>query len=29
MRKEQFVFKDACGGDWFSNKGFAYAVLNV
>lgn len=29
VRKEQFVFKDACGGDWFSNKGFAYTVLNV
>ncbi|RPK55586.1 Phospholipase C precursor [Streptomyces sp. ADI96-02] len=29
VRKEQYVFKDACGGDWFSNKGFAYAVLNV
>lgn len=29
VRKEQFVFKDACGGDWFSNKGFAYAVLDV
>ncbi len=29
MRKEQFVYKDACGGDWFSNKGFAYTVLNV
>ncbi len=29
VRKEQFVYKDACGGDWFSNKGFAYTVLNV
>ncbi|MCX4965877.1 sphingomyelin phosphodiesterase [Streptomyces sp. NBC_00654] len=29
VRKEQYVFKDACGGDWFSNKGFAYAELNV
>ncbi|MFF6906659.1 sphingomyelin phosphodiesterase [Streptomyces sp. NPDC012389] len=29
IRKEQYVFKDACGGDWWSNKGFAYTVLNV
>ncbi|MGW5847387.1 sphingomyelin phosphodiesterase [Streptomyces sp. NPDC055254] len=29
VRKEQVVFKDACGADWWSNKGFAYAVLNV
>ncbi|MER7853341.1 sphingomyelin phosphodiesterase [Streptomyces bacillaris] len=29
VRKEQFVYKDACGADWWSNKGFAYAVLNV
>ncbi|MER5984519.1 sphingomyelin phosphodiesterase [Streptomyces sp. NPDC001787] len=29
VRKEQYVFKDACGGDWFSNKGFAYAELDV
>ncbi|MFJ7057534.1 sphingomyelin phosphodiesterase [Streptomyces microflavus] len=29
VRKEQYVFKDACGGDWWSNKGFAYTVLNV
>ncbi|WP_259370732.1 MULTISPECIES: sphingomyelin phosphodiesterase [Streptomyces] len=29
LRKEQHVFKDACGSDWFSNKGFAYAVLDV
>ncbi|MFI5805221.1 sphingomyelin phosphodiesterase [Streptomyces sp. NPDC051561] len=29
VRKEQFVYKQACGGDWFSNKGFAYAVLDV
>ncbi|MFF4925067.1 sphingomyelin phosphodiesterase [Kitasatospora sp. NPDC001261] len=29
LRKEQYVFKDACGSDWFSNKGFAYAVLDV
>ncbi len=29
VRKEQVVFKDACGADWWSNKGFAYVVLNV
>ncbi|WP_030672918.1 sphingomyelin phosphodiesterase [Streptomyces rimosus] len=29
IRKEQYVFKDACGSDSWSNKGFAYAVLNV
>lgn len=29
VRKEQFVYKDACGSDWFSNKGFVYAVLDV
>ncbi|MBH1935940.1 sphingomyelin phosphodiesterase [Streptomyces sp. AV19] len=29
LRKEQFVFKEACGSDRYSNKGFAYAVLNV
>ncbi|MFD7667545.1 sphingomyelin phosphodiesterase [Streptomyces sp. NPDC059788] len=29
LRKEQYVFKDACGSDSWSNKGFAYAVLNV
>ncbi|MEV5595595.1 sphingomyelin phosphodiesterase [Streptomyces sp. NPDC052496] len=29
LRKEQYVFKDACGADSWSNKGFAYAVLNV
>ncbi|MBZ4321392.1 sphingomyelin phosphodiesterase [Streptomyces huiliensis] len=29
VRKEQVVFKDACGSDKWSNKGFAYAVLNV
>ncbi|MEV4611401.1 sphingomyelin phosphodiesterase [Kitasatospora sp. NPDC049258] len=29
LRKEQYVFKDACGADWWSNKGFVYAVLNV
>ncbi len=29
VRKEQVVFKDACGADRWSNKGFAYVVLNV
>ncbi|MFI0982196.1 sphingomyelin phosphodiesterase [Streptomyces sp. NPDC021093] len=29
VRKEQFVFKEACGADWHSNKGFAYVVLDV
>ncbi len=29
LRKEQYVFPDACGSDWYSNKGFAYAVLDV
>jgi sphingomyelin phosphodiesterase len=29
LRKEQHVFKDACGADWWSNKGFAYVVLDV
>ncbi|KJY33895.1 sphingomyelin phosphodiesterase [Streptomyces katrae] len=29
VRKEQVVYKDACGSDWWSNKGFAYVVLDV
>ncbi|MEV6978995.1 sphingomyelin phosphodiesterase, partial [Kitasatospora sp. NPDC093806] len=29
LRKEQYIFKDACGADWWSNKGFVYAVLDV
>ncbi|MEV5242379.1 sphingomyelin phosphodiesterase [Streptomyces cinnamoneus] len=29
LRKEQVVFNDACGADWWSNKGFAYVVLDV
>ncbi|MFF9350518.1 sphingomyelin phosphodiesterase [Streptomyces sp. NPDC014734] len=29
VRKEQYVYKDACGSDWWSNKGFAYVELNV
>ncbi|MFD3506505.1 sphingomyelin phosphodiesterase [Nocardia sp. NPDC058666] len=26
-RKIQYVYADACGGDWFSNKGFVYVEL--
>jgi sphingomyelin phosphodiesterase len=29
VRKEQFIYKDACGSDWWSNKGFVYTELNV
>ncbi|MEV6567893.1 sphingomyelin phosphodiesterase [Streptomyces kronopolitis] len=29
VRKEQYIYKDACGSDYFSNKGFVYAVLDV
>ncbi|MFC8011588.1 sphingomyelin phosphodiesterase [Streptomyces cinereoruber] len=29
VHKEQYVYKDACGADWWSNKGFAYTVLDV
>lgn len=29
LRQEQWVYTDACGADWWSNKGFAYVVLNV
>ncbi|MEV0368983.1 sphingomyelin phosphodiesterase [Streptomyces sp. NPDC050636] len=29
LRKEQYVYKDACGADSHSNKGFVYAVLDV
>ncbi|WNI21237.1 sphingomyelin phosphodiesterase [Streptomyces sp. ITFR-16] len=29
VRQEQYVYKDACGSDWWSNKGFAYVELNV
>lgn len=29
LRKEQYVYKDACGSDRLSNKGFVYAVLDV
>ncbi|WP_428956437.1 sphingomyelin phosphodiesterase [Streptomyces sp. cg35] len=29
LHKEQYVYADACGSDWWSNKGFVYAVLDV
>ncbi|MGW0699769.1 sphingomyelin phosphodiesterase [Streptomyces sp. NPDC002867] len=29
VRKEQYVYQDACGADWYSNKGFVYTVLDV
>ncbi len=29
LHREQYVYKDACGADWWSNKGFAYVVLDV
>ncbi|GGX29617.1 sphingomyelin phosphodiesterase [Streptomyces noursei] len=29
LREEQYIYKDACGSDSFSNKGFVYAVLDV
>ncbi|MFI1302223.1 sphingomyelin phosphodiesterase [Streptomyces sioyaensis] len=29
VHKEQYIYKDACGADYFSNKGFVYAVLDV
>ncbi|REK91771.1 sphingomyelin phosphodiesterase [Streptomyces inhibens] len=29
LRKEQYIYKDACGADSLSNKGFVYAVLDV
>lgn len=29
VHKEQYVYQDACGSDWWSNKGFVYAVLDV
>lgn len=29
VRQEQHIYKDACGSDWWSAKGFAYAELNV
>ncbi|MEV5481283.1 MULTISPECIES: sphingomyelin phosphodiesterase [Streptomyces] len=29
VHKEQYVYRDACGSDYFSNKGFVYAVLDV
>lgn len=29
IRQEQYVYRDGCGGDWWSNKGFVYTVLDV
>ncbi|MFD0024579.1 sphingomyelin phosphodiesterase [Streptomyces sp. NPDC058382] len=29
VRQEQHIYEDACGSDWWSNKGFAYVELNV
>ncbi|MEU2871349.1 sphingomyelin phosphodiesterase [Streptomyces olivoreticuli] len=29
VHKEQVIYQDACGSDWYSNKGFTYVVLNV
>src|SRR6478609_5713238 len=29
LRKEQYVFEDACGSDRWSNKGFVYARIDV
>ncbi|MFG2312421.1 sphingomyelin phosphodiesterase [Streptomyces sp. NPDC048566] len=29
LHREQYVYKDACGSDWWSDKGFAYVVLDV
>ena len=29
LHKEQYVYRDACGSDYYSNKGFVYAVLDV
>ncbi|KAF8934857.1 hypothetical protein CPC16_009709 [Podila verticillata] len=29
IAKHQFIYADGCGADWFSNKGFAYVILNV
>ncbi|WKK22311.1 sphingomyelin phosphodiesterase [Streptomyces olivoreticuli] len=29
VHKEQVIYQDACGSDWWSNKGFVYVVLNV
>ncbi|KAF9182650.1 hypothetical protein BGZ50_004783 [Haplosporangium sp. Z 11] len=28
IQQRQFIFKKACGADWFSNKGFAYVVID-
>ncbi|UQA91821.1 sphingomyelin phosphodiesterase [Streptomyces halobius] len=29
LRKEQYIYQDACGADSYANKGFVYAVLDV
>ncbi len=29
VRREQYIYQDACGGDWFSSKGFAYVELDT
>ncbi|MFE6688481.1 sphingomyelin phosphodiesterase [Streptomyces sp. NPDC057743] len=29
LRKEQYIYKDSCGSDSYSNKGFVYAELDV
>ncbi|KAF9926770.1 hypothetical protein BGZ67_007959 [Mortierella alpina] len=28
IQMHQFIYKGACGADWFSNKGFAYVILD-
>ncbi|KAF9560449.1 hypothetical protein EC968_006206 [Mortierella alpina] len=28
IQMHQYVYKGACGADWFSNKGFAYVILD-
>ncbi|MER8100893.1 endonuclease/exonuclease/phosphatase family protein [Kitasatospora sp. NPDC094016] len=29
VHKEQFIYRDGHGADWWANKGFAYVILNV
>ncbi|KUJ65502.1 sphingomyelin phosphodiesterase [Streptomyces albus subsp. albus] len=29
LHKEQYVYHDGCGADWYANKGFVYVVLDV
>ncbi|GAA4673179.1 sphingomyelin phosphodiesterase [Streptomyces chumphonensis] len=29
VRKEQYVYAEGCGSDWYSNKGFVYTELDV